>query len=550
LRRFIEARSLRAAYIERCAQTLKASGAPIVGFTTTFHQSCACLAIAKRLKEMPDPPLVCFGGANCEGEMGAEMVRSFPWIDYVCTREGDSVFPEFVERFLRQGDRRELPGFLHRESAQLTYPPMIQNMDSLPIPDYDDWVASLKASPLNSKIKRELQIEAARGCWWGAKHHCTFCGLNGDTMPYRSKSPERVYEELKYLYTRYGYNRIDSVDNILDHRYISSVFPRLVEEGIKLEMFYEVKANLKYPQLAAMFRGGIKMIQPGIESFSSEVLKLMDKGVTGIQNLQLLKWSEEIGILASWNILAGFPGESPSEYEKMAQLIPLFQHLEPPTGCSPIRLDRFSPLFNKAATAGLRRVRPTRSYYYVYPLGRRELARLAYFFDFEYEDGRNPNSYVTAVSNAVTLWRNARFQADQTLRPKLDATIQAGGAIHIADTRACAVANEHELSGVDAQVFLACDAAQSRQGLERHLASAKNRERVATVDGHNGTISSDSISDSLDRLVAARLFVHMDNQFVSLPVLRNRPPSMMETLRDAYHEIPTASNPEPLLRVL
>ena len=40
---------------------------------------------------------------------------------------------------------------------------------------------------------------------------------------------------------------------------------------------------------------GVTTIQPGIESFSDRVLKLMKKGVTGLQNIQLLKWCKEIG---------------------------------------------------------------------------------------------------------------------------------------------------------------------------------------------------------------------------------------------------------------
>src|SRR5262249_4463920 len=217
------------------ARTLAATGAPVVGFTTTFHQTCACLAIAKRLKQMPDPPAVVFGGANCEGEMGQQMLRSFPWVDYVCTREGDAVFPEFVEGYLRRGRRDGLPGLLARAAPEpLTFPPVVEAMDELPFPDYDDFVAALEASPLDPTVTREVLIETARGCWWGAKHHCTFCGLNGDTMPFRSKSPDRVYRELRHLFDRYGFRRIDSVDNILDHRYITEVFPRLAEDGLGL----------------------------------------------------------------------------------------------------------------------------------------------------------------------------------------------------------------------------------------------------------------------------------------------------------------------------
>src|ERR1700733_15003626 len=49
LRRIVETRSRRIEFIERCVQALKETGAPIVAFTTTFHQTCACLAIARRL---------------------------------------------------------------------------------------------------------------------------------------------------------------------------------------------------------------------------------------------------------------------------------------------------------------------------------------------------------------------------------------------------------------------------------------------------------------------------------------------------------------------
>ena len=535
LARILAARAYRADFVERAAQTLRDTGAPIVAFTTTFHQTCACLAIAKRLKELPNPPVVCFGGANCEGEMGLEMIRSFPWIDYVCTREGDIVFPHFVERFLNHGETGELHGFLHRgESSQLTFPDMIEDMDSLPYPDYDDYIAVLKASSLDSKVKREIQIEAARGCWWGAKHHCTFCGLNGDTMRYRSKSPDRVYEELKYLYQRYGYKRIDSVDNILDHRYITSVFPRLVAEGIELEMFYEVKANLKRRQLAEMRRGGITMIQPGIESFSTPVLKLMDKGVTGLQNIQLLKWAEELKILPAWNILAGFPGEDPAVYDWMRGLVPLLTHLEPPSGCSPIRLDRFSPLFSRP-NSGLRRIRPTQAYYYVFPLGRRELSRLAYFFDFDYDEPTNPETYTRPLQLEIVRWRNARFENDGTTRPRLDAVIEPGNVVRVIDTRACAVSAEHQFGGLQAEMLLACDTGQLPASLERQFAPV---------------YGAPAVIDAADRLLSARLCVSLDGHILSLPVLRNRAPEPAETERDAYLPITAPPNPKSLLRIL
>ncbi|HET8547219.1 MAG TPA: hypothetical protein VFL57_04405, partial [Bryobacteraceae bacterium] len=270
--------------------------------------------------------------------------------------------------------------------------------------------------------------------------------------------------------------------------------------------------------------------QPGIESFSNHVLKLMRKGVTGVQNIQLLKWSEEVGIAPAWNLLAGFPDESPAEYEQMAKLLALLMHLEPPTGCAPIRLDRFSPLFNQAEAVGLRRVRPTLAYYYVFPLGRRELARLAYFFDFDYADGRKVESYLGPMHSAVAKWRNARFQSDEKLRPRLDATIQDGGAIHIVDTRECASSADHWLSGIDAELLLACDSAQARHTLRKKYGAAGD--------------------EALARLISSRICVEMEGQLLSLPVLRNRPAHMMETDFNAHRRIPAAADTEPLLRIL
>jgi hypothetical protein len=111
--------------------------------------------------------------------------------------------------------------------------------------------------------------------------------------------------------------------------------------------------------------------------------------------------------MAAWNLLSGFPGEDPIEYTRMAPLLPLLAHLQPPASCAPIRLDRFSPFFTRAEHFGLRRVRPTPAYYYVYPFGRRELARLAYFFDFDYPEGQAPRDMCAASRSDRSVVRRA-----------------------------------------------------------------------------------------------------------------------------------------------
>jgi ribosomal peptide maturation radical SAM protein 1 len=508
-RRIVDARKHRAQFLERAMSRFMQLKPRVVGFTTTFHQTCACLLLAQRLKRQSNPPFIVFGGANCEGEMGLELLRRFDFIDYVCTREGDVAFPLLLENLLRQQKFVAIPGMVRQgESTVLTTPDLVRDLNSLPIPDYADYFERVAESPLAGTFKSDLLIETSRGCWWGAKHHCTFCGLNGDTMEFRRKSPQRAYEEMKFLSAKYGVKRINCVDNILDTRLIPTLFPMLVEGGLDLELFYEVKANLRYDQLELMRAGGVTSVQPGIESFSDRILSLMEKGSTGLMNIQLLRWCEELGILPAWNILSGFPGEAPADYEWTAQLLPRLTHLQPPSACSPIRLDRFSPFFTRAQRFGFEGIRPSPAYYYVYPFGRREMARLAYFFDFDYADGRNPRTYLVNVRREVDNWymlRNPSTKPEDY--PRLDAKCVDDGALLITDTRPCAPAPSHVLTGSEAQVLLACDHYQSFTVLARQFRPALDEIKLR---------------DLLASLESQALLVSQNNKYVALPIFRER----------------------------
>lgn len=509
--RLVEARKLRSDYLDACARAILDAGPKIVGFTTTFHQTCACLAVARRLKQAPNPPIIVFGGANCEGEMGLQMIQSFDEIDYICCGEADRSFVELLRRLIGDAPEQPIAGVLERGKA--THPvrsEAVRDMDALPVPDFDSYFETFDAAPFAEEVEGHLVMETSRGCWWGAKHHCTFCGLNGDTMAFRSKSPNRAYDEIVELIARYGNRKLGFVDNILDMRYVDTLFPRLADCGFNLDLFYEVKANLRYDQLVKMRAGGIRQIQPGIESFSDEVLRLMDKGCTGFQNIQLMRWCAELGIECAWNLLAGFPQESPSEYARLATLVPLLAHLDPPCSCARIRLDRFSPFHADPMRYGFHNMRPAKAYYYVFPLGRKDLARIAYFFDFDYEDGRNPGDYTAAVDREVGKWWRSRAQ-DKDQHPRLDAHFDEAGVV-VTDTRAAAAAPEHRLQGLAAAVLAQCDVA------------AKPAALAVALDADPAALEA-----ALDDLMSRRLVAESSGKYLSLPVFRTRPQARAAT---------------------
>lgn len=85
-------------FIGDAAEEVRRWSPRVVGFGSVFQQHLASLALAKRLAETgptsaQPPPALLLGGANCEGPMGAETARSFPFLDAVVSGEGEVVLP-------------------------------------------------------------------------------------------------------------------------------------------------------------------------------------------------------------------------------------------------------------------------------------------------------------------------------------------------------------------------------------------------------------------------------------------------------------------------
>jgi len=293
-------------FLEKCEAALDWPVYDVVGFTTSFQQIMPSVCLARRIKRRRPQMRIVFGGAACEAEMGIELLRQFPVIDHVFLGEADRTFPPVVEQILQGQTVESPPGVVGRDCLSASdktgpEPPdprqfMVHDMDALPFPDFDDYFEQLARSPLRGEIEPLLFFETSRGCWWGQKHHCLFCGLNGSTLAFRGKSPRRAVDELRYLVERYHVHQACTSDNILDFRYFDTFLPMLAAEDLDLAFVYEMKTNLRRGQVETLLGAGLGAAQLGIETFITAVLKRIGKGATAMQNLQALKWFSEAGI--------------------------------------------------------------------------------------------------------------------------------------------------------------------------------------------------------------------------------------------------------------
>jgi ribosomal peptide maturation radical SAM protein 1 len=515
-------RALVPSFLDALTDELAADSPAIVGFTTAFNQTLASLALATKLRErLGDSVHMVFGGANCAGPMGAALHRAFPVIDVVVRGEGELVLPDLVRDLLDDRPVRPQPGLCYRDpddgrrQVVVAEAPGDVRLDEVPMPRYDEYFERLGRTSFGAGIEVKVLYESARGCWWGERSHCAFCGISDLAMPYRAKSPERVVSELVELAERHGRLDFFFVDYILSRTYYDEVLPELRDGGYDFRIFCETKANLREDQVRLLREAGFTAVQAGVESLSTPILKLMRKGVSALQNIRLLKWCAQYGVRLYWNVLYGTPGEAPEEYERLVDLIPSLTHLEPPR-LIPLQLDRFSPHFEAPSEFGIIPLGARRGLRFVYPVEHVDdetLQEIGYSFDFRYADGRDPEAYTAAFRDAVREWQASGRKAIGTLRYR-----RGPGFIAISDGRPGLEPAQYRLGETEARIYLACENGAT---VEQAWGSATSRGNGAS------DLAAEEVEEFLEELTALRLACRVDGRYLALAL----PPAVREGAR-------------------
>lgn len=503
------------------------AAADIVGFTSMFAQNVASLALARLIKERNPNVTIVMGGANCETPMGAILVENCPAIDFVFSGPALNSLLDFLRCKLQGNEQglHEIRGVLSKENCRDTrFRGSIghdHDIDDYFDPNYESFIKAFEenrasiTSSLDSKedVKPLLYFETSRGCWWGQRSHCTFCGLNGQSMGYKSMSPSNALRQFRSLfqYAPWCLN-YHCTDNILPKNYPDEVF-RVLDPPTGSSIFYEVKLPVSEKDLQVLARANVNKVQPGIEALSTATLKLMGKGTSVFQNIQFLKNAVKFGIRPGWNLLIGFPGEDADTYRKYQKDIPLLHHLPPPSGVFVVRFDRYSPYFTRRSEYNLD-LHPMDFYSFAYPFSADALAELAYFFQ-----DHNISSY--AVNAAMWFrplnesikqwkdgWKGAGRQSSLALQRRPDGT--------------------HLINDSRGRITKTYDVDEETVAILHRLSSPIRRDRVASEFG----FTSEAASDRLSFLRANDLLFEESDRIMSLVIAEAEQDSLPGGLDD------------------
>lgn len=482
----------------------------LVGFSLSLCQLTSSLYFIRQVRNAAPDAFIVVGGSTFSGDAARKLAAGFPEIDAVVQGEGELPLAAILKQLLGNvGFTISPPGVVTRHCAASTAEAnfnQLPRLEALPIPDYNDFFACLQSLPSVKQFFPTLPVEISRGCWWrrpaglDGLPGCAFCNLNLQWEGYRSKSSVQVAAEVDRLSRRHQVLSLAFVDNALPAKKVNRIFKSLAELGKDFKFFAEIRAGFSNASLTVMAAAGVDEVQVGIEALSTDLLQRLNKGTSAIENLEVMKNCEALGIKNQSNLILHFPGSDQQHVDQTLNALAFAGYFRPLRAVG-FWLGYGSPVWASPQAYGIYAVGNHHYYAVLFP---RKIVRQQVF---------TIQSYRGDLVRQRRLWRPVKRQLSkwaQTYRA-LHAAGQEGPILSFRDggdfiiIRQRRVAKKpmmHRLTGVSRQVYLFC----------------QQRRSVGSVLSRFPQLKEDQLLPFLNMMVSKKLMFREKDHYLSLAV--------------------------------
>ena len=300
--------------------------APSALATCNAYISARVLETAKRVD--PDTATVV-GGQHFTG-LAQESLETYPEIDVVIRGEGEQTLAELVKALEEKEPLSNVKGISFRHNGEIIRTadrPLIENLDDLPFPGYhfvEDHVSKYHFKMMAGTGTGYALVEASRGC----PHRCTFCSQWAFWRgTWRTKSPERIADELEYCYREFGTRFLWLTDdNFGLGKNTSELCDEIVSRGIADDIMWFMQARCDdicnhKDVLPRMRKAGNLWVLTGVESHSPETLGAFRKGIDPPQARRAMKLLKENDLFAQATLIIGDRRDSHESIERLREFI-------------------------------------------------------------------------------------------------------------------------------------------------------------------------------------------------------------------------------------
>lgn len=267
----------------------------VVGLSTicTFFMNDTMNA-ARLVKQASHDSIVLVGGGQ-PSLIPERILRQCTAIDYICVGEGEITLHEFLTAVDKKQDLSKVLGLAYINGKdEFVYTgerPLIEDLDTLPMPAYHLYDMEHPYIGLPSEGDRGLTVNFARGC----SYDCSFCSEAVVwRRTWRTRSPEKIGDEFELLKDQYNRNIFYVGDDIFN-------LTREKSEGFIKEMcrrktgqnfWLQTRSNLliRDQDLMEGFKdAGVYQFMMGIEHQKQHLLDGVNKRITSEENEQAMK---------------------------------------------------------------------------------------------------------------------------------------------------------------------------------------------------------------------------------------------------------------------
>jgi hypothetical protein len=453
------------------------------------------------------------GGAGAlstfAGEHPETLSKLFPGINHLVRGEGENSLAELVAHYCQKNDE------VVQAPPQLPPAGAITDLDTLPTPDFGEYFLFLKKLPDSRRFFPVLPLEMSRGCRWQARYDhqggsensgrgaCAFCNLNLQWQGYRHKSATKVAAEISLLTKRHQVLSLAFMDNLLPPKEGDNLMRILGGDGQDLQIFAEIRADTTADRLHTMYRAGVRSLQVGIEALSSTLLEKMGKGTSVMDNIEMMRHCEALGIPHGGNLLLRFPG---SDEDDVAQTLANLRRVWVfrPLQAVHFWLGLHSPVHDHPTTYN---ITPTGNHrHWKTLLGKRLAGQLQLLIQGYRGQQRNQQRLWAPVASALKTWQRSYSAlstegSGRNRSPIL--SYQDGGDFLILSERKIGGDHlTHRLPSASRRLYLYCRTSRSRVQLQTAFAG----------------ISSDRLDGFLAMMVDKGLMFEENTRYLSLAV--------------------------------
>jgi radical SAM superfamily enzyme YgiQ (UPF0313 family) len=297
-----EAKNIVSKYVDRIIK-LKPKFVGISVFT--YQNKVATKLFCQELKKHTNIKIILGGQGLADGGIlghqgFAKQLLNENLIDFYIKSEGENSIVELLK------GNFEYPG-INSDTFQ-----QIDNLDSLPIPDYSDYNLDMYVD--------SLPITGSRGC----VRSCSFCDIH-DHWSYKLRKGEAVANEIIELYKKYNIKNFMFTDSLVNGSLKEfKIFCKLLadfnrQNDVKLtysgQYIVRSPSQLDDEYWKNLAMSGAQSLAIGVETGSDRVRQHMNKKFTNRDLDYTMEMLDRYNITCTFLMIFGYPTETEEDYQ-------------------------------------------------------------------------------------------------------------------------------------------------------------------------------------------------------------------------------------------